>query len=347
MISLIVHGPETIDNGSCIDLLNYLRSLDSVKPILAGTTGIKALIDSGLQDQFQYMRHTKVSEAVLDVESSSDVIVIYNDSKTIDGSLRFISIVTQKLHNVSCPVLYLDNFHVCRLNDKGHDIFFQLLKEFKVPLIEAPSRVDTNIREVHGALLGENIWINGNVIGIITSEYPRIWKDEGGSLHFQGIGIREHGLEHVSDFDPMLAQIRTGITRRTFAPAKSLELEKENKAVIIDHDAEAGLRYAYNSAYAVTIGDDTTRNSSSLLYRFSVPVVGIIDGDEDGICQEDIMYPGSIIFQVQTGTDDQIGDMISSRLFDGNKEIFNPPSLTEMASSIELLIGNRLVSKTF
>lgn len=346
MIGLVLHGAEVIDKGHALSLLNYLKTLEEVTPVMAGTTGIKALIDSGLQNQFQYMKHTKVSEAALDIDSSCDAIIIFNDSKTIEGSLRFISIVSSRVQDVSCPVLYLDNYHACRLNNKDSRIFSGLLNEFKVPVVEASLREDVKTRNIHGAIEGEKIWINGNVIGTVNSKYPKIWKDEGGHLCFQGIDIRAHGLEHVSDFNPMTAQIRTGLTRRTSAKAKSMDLKKENKAVVIDHNAELGLRRAYNSAYAVTIGDDTTKNSSSLLYRFSVPIIGIIDGDEDGICQEDLKYPGSIIFKVEPGTDDVIGDAVFNELFAGEKEIYHPPSLIQMASLIELLIGNRLISKT-
>ena len=67
------------------------------------------------------------------------------------------------------------------------------------------------------------------------------------------------------------------------------------------------------------MGDDTTRIATSLLARLGVPVIGIVDGDEDGICGDPPRPPVRPPFGLRPGNDDQLGAAVRDRIFGGNE----------------------------
>jgi len=286
-----------------------------------------------------------MSDAISSLSEQCEAIICYNESKSWESSNRFRSIIKTRITSVRCPVLYIDNHNASYLTDYHHAIFEEILEQVAIKLVDTPLRGDYLVREVHGALVGENIWINGNVVGTVVKPNPIIWKDEDNKIKYDGIKPKEHGLFHVGDFNPIDAKIRTGYSSNQNTRPRCSISNKKPMASLIDHDAEKGVRYSLHVQYAVSIGDDTTKNASSLLYRFSVPIIGITDGDEDGICLEDIRFPGSIVFKVIPGHDDIVGSEISHELFKGATTIENPPSINEMADLIQNLIGDRLVSR--
>ena len=82
-------------------------------------------------------------------------------------------------------------------------------------------------------------------------------------------------------------------------------------------------RHADKIDCLVSIGDDTTFVSTEILSRFSCPIIGIIDGDADGILYtetslaqlEEIAPPNSLFIQVQPEQDDVVGQLIEKILF--------------------------------
>ncbi|MGZ7201325.1 MAG: DUF2117 domain-containing protein, partial [Halobacteriota archaeon] len=68
----------------------------------------------------------------------------------------------------------------------------------------------------------------------------------------------------------------------------------------------------------VTIGDDTTAICSDILSRVGIPVVGITDGDADGIYHAARTVQGSMIICIQNGSDDEIGRLLEEQNVFGN-----------------------------
>jgi hypothetical protein len=95
----------------------------------------------------------------------------------------------------------------------------------------------------------------------------------------------------------------------------------------------------------ITVGDDTSRIAGNLLFRFGVPVVAITDGDEDGICAESMLSPGSIIIRVRPGTDDLVGSEVRGKLFEGRKWIGEKQAPVEVARKIIGIAGDRFLSQ--
>jgi hypothetical protein len=150
-------------------------------------------------------------------------------------------------------------------------------------------------------------------------------------------------VKRLGDFNIQLAQVRSGLTRRTTAHPRTIDSVK-NGTYLIDHAAEKAVYKCRSAALVVTIGDDTSKIAGALLYRFNVPVVSITDGDEDGIAREKLMVKGSVTIHVQTGTDDIVGEEVKEVLFNGKECISDSLKALEVATLIMKIAGNRLIS---
>jgi hypothetical protein len=111
----------------------------------------------------------------------------------------------------------------------------------------------------------------------------------------------------------------------------------------VDHRAEDSIFRARGARAAVTVGDDTTRVSRSLLARLGVPVIGIVDGDEDGICVDDAAAPGSATIRLRPGNDDQLGEVVRRTIFGGGLETSYYGDLAELVERIALMAGDALI----
>ena len=87
----------------------------------------------------------------------------------------------------------------------------------------------------------------------------------------------------------------------------------------MDH---AGM-YVYDLVHdvegVVTVGDDTTAVVGDILYRFQIPVIGIVDGDADLILENIHFTPGSVRLTVRE--DDTFGLKVFEVVFKNRREI--------------------------
>ena len=319
MIGAVIHGAEPLDSGIFQEILSSIDDVGRI--IMAGTTGAASVIDAGLEGRVEILTHNLVSSAVRELSESHELVLIVNQGKTLEGSLRFASIIKHRSCPCGIPVIMMDDGFHCVLTPGDESVWKPIIQRFCPNEEKVPDYQDSDTRVLHGVIPGENIWIDGNVIGRATKSNPSICKDEDGVLCFSGIDIRQSAFEHVKDFDINTAKIRSGKVRRTSGKPAFVPNGVGDKVILVDHDAEECLRTRKGVHLAVTIGDDTTRIAGSLLYRFSIPIIGVIDGDEDGICDESILFPGSVLFTVRPGFDDVVGRLLKDGLFDGNISI--------------------------
>ena len=84
----------------------------------------------------------------------------------------------------------------------------------------------------------------------------------------------------------------------------------------------------------VSIGDDTTLITCDILYRFNIPVVGITDGDLDKVVENGFAVKNSIIFEVESGFDDIIGQNIKRELFNNNEFSYDFSNIDDVSNKI-------------
>jgi len=320
-IGLVIHGPEAIDSGLVRNALERLKDLGRVQARLGGTMGSAAVIDAGLEEEVEIDRRQLTSQALLEFSFTKDLLVLVNQGKIRDSGLAFGYLVTRKvLPRIDKPLVQVDDGFVVAWNEKGKEYALRIseLMGLEVMSQHMEETVQERRRRIHGVLPGENIWINGSVIGKAVSSDAEIVEREG-KKEFRGIALKPHGLEHLGDFDLQRAVIRSGSVRRTAAKARQVK-RTGRSIVFIDHDAENVFERSADAKLAVVVGDDTTRIAGSLLYRWGIPIVGIVDGDEDEICKDCLLAEGSEIITVPPGMDAVVGGRIKQRVFHGKEE---------------------------
>jgi|WetSurMetagenome_2_1015567.scaffolds.fasta_scaffold01398_7 hypothetical protein len=349
-IGLVVHGPEIIDSGCAMSLINYLKGLGSVSAVLGGTMGRVAVIDAGLEDAITICTRRRPSESVRDLQDATDAIFLINQAKSRQSGLVFSKMVADAA-GIHKPLIAIDcgGRFVAPLAGNAaelaarvaSDLGLQLLLPANMPDIfpevmtgkktENETGKMSIRRSVSAVIPGELVSVNGVVIGRATESQVEIEAEGGRIAGLKGIKPKEHGLEKLSfaKLDLEKAIIRSGSIRRSERMkarigemANSGEDDRQEQwAAIIDHCAEDAFEAAKGAGVAVTVGDDTTIIAGDILARLGIPVIGIVDGDLDCLAGCTSMMPGSIILRVMPGNDDLLGRSIRAEIFQGKSRI--------------------------
>lgn len=363
-IGIILHGPEIVDEGEAKRIIDILGIEHDIIAKLGGTMGRTAVMDAGLEDVIDISQGMTPSQTIDSLRGRIDLAILLNRGKTLETGRHFGRIVASRL-DLSIPFIHIEspfyngkiiyygkNGERCAEHVRGllkkHIADLELTIESGAPLrplvrIEG----DRHIRRIYGALPGENIRLEGVVIGHITHNEPEIICRNGRVVELKGIKIKHHGLEKLEGrkIDLFNAKVKTGNIRRTkhitkVQPAKSLADGK--KIVIIDHCAESTFELVGDADIAITVGDDTTTIAADILTRLGIAIIGITDGDLDSILGDAAIPAGSIIIRVKEGFDDIIGREISEKLMMGKQKL-DVHSCEEIVEKVLKLAGNKIV----
>ena len=199
-------------------------------------------------------------------------------------------------------------------------------------------------RRIHGASPGENILVNGFVIGYSESDALILLARDDIIVDIIGGVVKGHGVEKLGPVNLSNAIVKTGLLRKSkeviprvldsdFVSINDVEMNsssnglenKENsfKIAYVDHAAYDIYRFK-NFDLVVTVGDDTTLVASDILYRFNIPIIGITDGDLDKVVEKGFVNDKSIILEVAPDFDDIVGHNIHERLFSSNSVLEIP-----------------------
>ncbi len=336
-IGVVVHGPEVVDSGLALKILSYLEKFGSTNAVLGGTMGRLAVMDAGIEDIIKISPRRRPSQSIGDLSTNSDIIVLLNQAKTRETGMAFGAKVAAHA-GASIPIVHIDCggrftavFYGTRkakeiaetaAKDLGLDYLGPHLPDEKD--ISSGSSIvhdgDIVKRRLTGVRPSELISINGTVVARATSSSVEVWAQRGKITKIKGAEPKVHGLEKLSDVDLAAAIIRSGNIRRTEAKPRALKC-KGNGAALIDHCAEDAFELAEGTCIAVTVGDDTTAIAGDILSRKSIPVIGIVDGDIDGLSQETIMPKGSTVIRVEPGFDDIVGRHVKEKIFEGRNTV--------------------------
>ena len=315
---------------------------------MSGFTGVAAVVDAGLEKRIDISLRRRPSFTIMEMNENVDILVIANSAKTRESALRFGSIVFSRVEgHIDRPLIQVDDGIIIDWTGKSSPLCELLANELKCEVIDAPMTrsddPDTGWRYLGGVIPGESVWVNGIVVGRATTGLVLISHDEEGRLIARGMDLKPTGVNRLGRFDVGSARVRSGTIRRT-KPLHTRSLASEGKYVhLVDHNAESSVYDCRGAALAITVGDDTSRIAGNLLFRFGVPVVAITDGDEDCICTESMLFPGSIIIRVLPGTDDLVGAEVRSTLFKGESRIREGITPSNAAQIITRIAGDRFL----
>lgn len=193
-------------------------------------------------------------------------------------------------------------------------------------------------RVIGGCLPGEPVFVNGIIIGYATNTEAVISLEDGTIRAVSGIELKEHGVEKLVRFgcpDLKTAWCKSGNIRIS-RPKKGERQHIMGRIVVIDHSAMACYgSFNPDTCGLVTIGDDTTSICGHIGCFRGMPILGITDGDIDGIVPEGYA-PGSVVLQTTRERDDELGIEIAGKVPD------HPVNWDEWVGKIIAELGDRV-----
>lgn len=358
-IGIVVHGPNIIDSGYALKLIGLLKEYGDVNVRLGGTMGRTAVIDASLEDVIDISRKLVPSESLkIFHDDGEDVIFLLNYGKSdVTGQVfgyKVYNHYVEKIDDNNIPVIQIerpgeeDGSVILWNNDLelGHDLSERLGLNIVWPeeVYEKHIKNDNaglNQRIVHGVSPGENIMVNSVVIGKTNSDRLTLIARDNHIVDIVGGELKQHGLEKLGEVDLDSAIIKTGLLRHAKVTPRVISNQKPNdfRVTFLDHAGEDVYRFR-DSSLVITVGDDTTLISSDILYRFDIPVIGITDGDLDKVVEDGFKVKNSIIFEVESGFDDIIGQNIKQVMFGGKRECGDFEDIEDVKCKIIEIINN-------
>lgn len=328
MIGLLFHGPEVFDSGWGSRIIDAMKALEDVRCVLAGAMGRTAAIDNGLEGIEFWGKMP--GACIHNLSSEVDAVIIVNYAKSEHAGLVFGAMVVERA-GVDIPIVQVEcsgPFFVewaegCDPHITG------VLRQMGIPqrdrILIKPSvwKADGRVyRRMTTAAPGDFILINGIVVGRATGTEVVIVCKNCHIVEIQGAEVKEHGIEKLDRFGGVDLQAvklaSTNMLRRTEHTPR-IRKTKGCGVVFIDHAGMHVYDLAHEVEGAVTVGDDTTAVVGDILYRFQIPVIGIVDGDADMILQNIHFTSGSVILTVRE--DDLFGLKVFETVFQGRQEI--------------------------
>lgn len=358
-IGVIVHGPKIIDSGCAEKIINLLSDYGEVSSRLGGTMGRTAVIDAHLENLINIEDKLLPSQSIKLLSEDNDILFLLNYGKSVVTGHTFgYKVLNNAGRNINLIQIERpseDDGVIIQWNDFDNDeLISDLSQRLSLKVISSDEAInlvkdltgfneEDNVikRKVAGVSPGENIMMNGIIIGKVTGENLTIVAKDNMIVDMIGGEIKKQGLEKLGHVDLTKAIIKTGLLRTTenIKPRSIKHVPNEQlKAIFLNHAAEDIYKYNYADVL-VSIGDDTSLLSSDILYRFNIPIIGITDGDLDKVVLKGFKLDESVIIQVQSGFDDIIGQSIHEKIFN-NGEIIEIESIDNLKEKILNLIDD-------
>ena len=170
-------------------------------------------------------------------------------------------------------------------------------------------------RRILAVKVGDWILVNGIVVGKVRSRDVVMVEEGGRIVEIRGAEVKEHGLEKVVGVSLAEVKIDTiSLLRGPVSRRRRVETKKSNRIAFINHAGYDVYNYVEKQiAGAVTVGDDTTAIVGDILSRYRVPIVGLVDGDADGLLGDADYADGSVVLWVTK--DDSFGKLVFDEIF--------------------------------
>jgi hypothetical protein len=308
---MVVHGPELFDQGDVAWLMDVLSPK---RVIVAGVMARTAAEESGLRVEFNAQPPSRVIRA-LDVP-----VFLANRGKTPETGELFGNIVASRLGDTGLVHIECSSRAVYCWNG-GNDELAGLLSHltgFGERSLKSTVHPQRNVREIRGCIPGEAVYVNGIVIGRATEDVV-VLRSRGGLVEpCSGLEPKPHGLEKLAlnqSIDISTAWCKSGPIRSA-APHTNGKAPGSGRVLVIDHCGhEIYSRMPEDCCGLLAIGDDTTAVCGHICTHRGIPVLGIVDGDQDAIIPSAFAH-GSVVVEVLRERDDDVGREIAKKVPD-------------------------------
>jgi hypothetical protein len=301
-IIFVVHGPEIFDAGELPALIDRLAPS---RIIVAGVMARTAAEESGIPCELAGLPPSMV---IRDLPLET---VLVNHGKTPESGRIFGEIVASRLAPRGLIQLEASS-HTLYLWNREPDALAREIAEktgYTVMPVRAAKSQSAAERTIRGCLPGEAVYVNGIVIGQATGSEVVLREEGGAIIPIAGIRAKDHGLEKLEGqpvTDLSIVWCKSGAIR-TIPPLAGKPRSGPGRVLFIDH---CGHRIydeiTPGTCGIVSVGDDTTAVCGHIASHLGIPVLGIIDGDADGIVPASYAK-GSIVARAVRERDDDIG----------------------------------------
>lgn len=361
-IGVVVHGPNIIDTGYALKLINLFSEYGDVSAKLGGTMGRTAVIDNSLENIIDISEKLVPSDSLkIFHDRDVDVIFLLNYGKSyVTGQVfgyKVYSHYKNKISDDHIPIIQIerpgeDDGSVINWNSDS-DIAFKVADKLNLNIVTPDEIYENHIknddfsqtrRVIHGVSPGENIMVNNIVIGKSYSDNVVLISKNNRIADIIGGEIKHHGVEKLGEVCLNDAIVKTGLLRKSNVVPRVIGNKNTSsfKIAFLNHAAVDVYKFS-DASVVVTVGDDTTLIASDILYRFNIPIIGITDGDLDKVVENGFKSKNSIIFEVDEGNDDIIGNLIFKEVFNNNNVLIDSvdfTSIDDLVNKIVEIINN-------
>jgi len=372
LLGVVLHSPEVTELGITAKFLNTLDDAGfRYHAILGGVMGRLAILDAKLETKVFINHPYKPSDAIdYLIKRNVDLIILLNQAINKESGITFgLQVVENSslLPFFKLPIIQLDRIHTkdaFLINWTIDHPQFQIWLEhhFQVTPISPPPPKETLrkngdfiTRILRAVQRDDKILINGVVIGEVNADMVEITTKSNRFYELRGGRLIEHGIQKLGLVDLTTARITTLKSLRRVPPSSIRILKsskKKGNIAMLTWRGEQVYYHADKIDCLVSIGDDTTFVSTDILSRFSKPIIGIIDGDSEGILYYNLTLeqlaelapPNSLFLQVRPETDDKVGRLIQRDIFKKQVKI-RYSNLTLLKQKILKLAADYLLHK--
>ncbi|MCX6683939.1 MAG: DUF2117 domain-containing protein, partial [Methanoregula sp.] len=310
-VVMVVHGPELFDRGDVAWLMDVVSPK---RVIVAGVMARTAAEESGLPVEFNAQPPGRV------IHGLDGPVFLANRGKTEKTGEIFGNIVASRLSDTGLVHLECSSRTVYCWNN-GNEELAGILSDrtgYGKKSLKSTVHRQENVREIRGCIPGEAVYVNGIVIGRATAEVV-VLQSTGYSIQpHSGLEPKPHGLEKLSlnrNFDISTAWCKSGPIR-SVVPRMKGRVTGHGRVLVIDHCGhELYARIPEECCGVLAIGDDTTGVCGHICSHRGIPVLGIVDGDEDTIVPS-AFAPGSVVLEMLGERDDDAGKEIAGKVPD-------------------------------
>lgn len=215
-IGIVFHGPEVIDSGYAQTILEKLAIYGNITAMLGGTMGKTAVMDAGLNGVIDIQCNLKPSKLVEQLMHKCDIVFLINHGKNLLNGRRFASIVAGNILTLDMkPFIHVERpgcsdeeMFPCNQKAVPHVRYFSKIlgikpsgNEFYASSIEVETNGSYCVRYLSGVKAGENIFINGIIVGKALTDNVSVVFKNGMLFSIDGGRLKDHGAEKLHGYE--------------------------------------------------------------------------------------------------------------------------------------------------
>ncbi|MEM0358689.1 MAG: DUF2117 domain-containing protein [Candidatus Hadarchaeales archaeon] len=349
-IAVFFHMPGIFDSGWARKILDLLESEHEVRAFTYGTMGRTALLDSGMEGEVEFVPG-EPSEVLAKTSEEVDALVLpMYASSPLKSHAHCWHLV--RASRVKKPVVEVEarGGWVIPWTEGAEGLARWMATNLGMKLKEPPSFGEAfwslggrNYRRLLGVEVGDHVLVNRMVVGRAVSEEVILVEEGGKLLEIRGVELKPNiwkKLEGMGRIELKKIRLESTPSLRPFPPEPKVREGPRGKGVVlIDHAGYHVYELAREAEGAVVVGDDTSYVVGDILFRLGKPVVGIVDGDRDGLLAKTHFARGSLLLTVEE--DDLTGREIREKVFGGRWK--TERGFSEVKEEILSLLSKRIL----